>query len=262
MTGAQDDLAPMSEELSAARSRSCPAARRLRSALFSFTVVACSLSMVACGGGDDDGGSAAAAPSNTGGSSTGGTATGGATASSSNKAPVISGLPAKAITQGTVYRFRPLASDADRDSLVFSVKNPPKWATFSAVTGVLTGTPSSADVGTYENVVIEVSDGAHRVALAPFRIEVVATAAGSITISWLPPTERTDGSDLTNLAGYRIHWGPDPDEFSNSVTVKSPGVSRYVIEQLTPGTYYLGMTAFDAHGVESALSNLASKTIR
>jgi hypothetical protein len=97
--------------------------------------------------------------------------------------------------------------------------------------------------------------------LAPFTVNVVGTAAGSLTVSWMPPLERADGSALTNLAGYKIYWGTAPGDYANTVTIDTPGVTSYVLEQLSPGTYYLVMTAFDAAGVESGRSNVATVEI-
>src|SRR6185437_9234722 len=74
-----------------------------------------------------------------------------------NSPPSISGTPSTADTAGTAYVFTPHASDADGDTLSFSVQNKPAWATFSIATGSLSGTPATADVGTYSNIIISVS---------------------------------------------------------------------------------------------------------
>jgi hypothetical protein len=80
-------------------------------------------------------------------------------------------------------------------------------------------------------------------------------------LNWLPPTERSDGSALANLAGYKIYWGTAEGDYPNSVTIDTPGVTSYIIEQLSQGTYYLVMTAFDAAGVESGRSGAVAATI-
>jgi hypothetical protein len=67
---------------------------------------------------------------------------------------------------------------------------------------------------------------------------------------------------LTDLSGYRIYWGSSPGNYPNSVTVDNPGLSSYVIENLTPGTWEFVTTAINADGVESDFSNAASKTIQ
>jgi hypothetical protein len=99
-------------------------------------------------------------------------------------------------------------------------------------------------------------------ALAAFNLTVLAVASGSATLSWTPPTQNTDGSALTNLAGYRVYWGPAVGNYTSSVTLNTAGVTSYVVESLAPGTYYFAVSAVNAGGVESTLSNSASKTIR
>src|SRR6185437_145652 len=126
----------------------------------------------------------------------------------SNTAPTISGTAPATATAGTLYSFTPTARDTDGDTLSFSVQNKPAWATFSIATGTLSGTPGAADVGTDSNVVISVSDGYSSASLAPFSINVSQPAtSGTATVSWTAPATNTDGSGLTDLAGYHLHYG-------------------------------------------------------
>jgi len=180
----------------------------------------------------------------------------------SNRSPLISGTPATSVLAGSQYSFTPTASDPDGNSLTFSVTNLPSWAAFNSATGRLSGTPTSADVRTYSNIVIRVSDGQATTSLAAFSVAVVAVAMGSATLSWNPPTQNTDGSPLTNLAGYRIYWGRSQGSYTSSATLNSSGLTSYVIEQLTPGTWHFVATALNSQGVESSFSNSASKTIQ
>ncbi len=65
-----------------------------------------------------------------------------------NVAPTISGIPVTGVTAGQAYVFQPTASDVDSDPLTFSITGMPTWATFSTTTGRLSGTPTTANVGT------------------------------------------------------------------------------------------------------------------
>lgn len=60
-----------------------------------------------------------------------------------NDRPKISGIPSKIIEYGKVYEFIPKVKDIDidigKDTLIFSIKNKPKWALFNNLTGILTG---------------------------------------------------------------------------------------------------------------------------
>jgi hypothetical protein len=180
---------------------------------------------------------------------------------SSNTAPRISGTPTTSIKAGSAYSFTPSASDANGDSLTFTITNKPSWATFSASTGRLSGTPTAAQVGTYSNIVIKVSDGQASASLSAFSISVTATANGTASLSWTPPTRNTDGSSLTNLSGYRIYYGTSSNSLNQTVQVNNPSVSTYVIENLSPATYYFAVKSLTSGGAESALSNVASKTV-
>lgn len=178
-----------------------------------------------------------------------------------NRAPVISGTPARSVPAGTAYRFVPSASDADGDALTFRIVNRPTWATFNTATGELSGTPGTDAAGSYDNVQISVSDGQATASLPAFSIAVEQSSTGSATLSWEPPTQRTDGSPLTDLAGYRIAYGNSPDNLGQGVTLNNPGVTRYVVENLSRGTWYFAMKAFDTSGSESDSSAVGSKTI-
>jgi hypothetical protein len=80
-------------------------------------------------------------------------------------------------------------------------------------------------------------------------------------VTWSPPTTNTDGSPLTNLAGYKVYWGTQQGNYSSSVTLNNPGLTSYVVTNLTPGTWYFTVTSLNSQGVESSFSNAASKTI-
>jgi hypothetical protein len=113
----------------------------------------------------------------------------------------------------------------------------------------------------YANIQVSVSDGQASASLPAFSISVEQLATGSATLSWQPPVERTDGSPLTDLAGYRIYYGNTPDDLRQAVKLDNPGVTTYVVENLSRGTWYFAMTAVDAGGLESDHSSIGSKTI-
>jgi hypothetical protein len=177
-----------------------------------------------------------------------------------NRAPVISGAAVTSATVGQPYSFKPTASDADGDKLTFSITGKPSWATFDATTGTLSGTPTSTDVKTFSNVVISVSDGKASASLAAFAITVAATQTASVTLSWVPPTTNTDGTPITNLAGYRVLYGTASKQYTQSLSVPSPSVTSVVVEGLAAGnTWYFATTALNTAGVESAYSQEVSK---
>ena len=184
---------------------------------------------------------------------------------SENTAPVLSGTPGTSATAGQPYTFKPSASDADNDTLTFSIQNKPAWATFSTADGTLSGTPSAADVGTTPSITISVTDGTETVALNAFTITVKdppVASTGSVTLDWTPPDANTDGSSLTDLASYRIRYGKSPSALDQSVRVDNPGLTSYVVENLTAATWYFSISAINKAGVESLPSNPVSATVQ
>jgi hypothetical protein len=132
-----------------------------------------------------------------------------------NRTPVISGTPTTAVTVGTAYSFQPTASDPDGDALTFSVTSAPPWATFSTATGLLRGTPSSSEAGTYGNIVITVSDGSATASLPAFSIVVNPPPNAPPVISGAPATTVTAG---TAYAFQPTASDPDGNTLTFSIT--------------------------------------------
>ncbi|HEY5759240.1 MAG TPA: putative Ig domain-containing protein [Steroidobacter sp.] len=183
--------------------------------------------------------------------------------SGTNAAPTMTGTPGSTAVVGQAYSFQPAAADANGDALTFTVANLPGWAAFNAQTGRISGTPTAAQVGAYGNITVTVSDGTANATVGPFTITVsdVANASGSATLSWTPPTQNSDGTNLGNLAGYRVIYGRTSGNLDQTVNVDNPSINRYVVENLSSGTWYFAVVAVNATGVTSPLSNTASKTV-
>lgn len=181
-----------------------------------------------------------------------------------NRAPVLSGTPSTSVVAGSAYSFRPTGSDPEGRALTWSITNRPSWAAFSTTSGALTGTPTSSNVGTTSNIVITASDGTNRTSLRAFNLAVNSpgTSNGSATLSWTPPTRNTNGTALTNLAGYRIYYGTSPSTLTRTVTLNNAGLTRYVISDLSAATWYFSIRAYTSTGTESANSNNVSKVVR
>ena len=193
-----------------------------------------------------------------------------------NTPPTISGSPAPSVVSGRTYSFQPKATDPNGLRVDFGIWNKPSWATFNGATGLLSGTPTASNAGTYSNIVITAYDGYSKAVLPAFNILVQAatsnpigsppggsgagapaTANGSATLSWMPPTQNTSGGVLTNLAGYHIYYGTTP-ELGQSVTLANAGLTRYVLTGLTRATWYFAMTAYDSAGRESDRTAVAT----
>jgi len=120
-----------------------------------------------------------------------------------NRAPTITGTPATSVEVASAYSFTPNAMDADGDSLTFSISNIPSWGTFNTSSGQLSGSPSANDVGTYQDIVIAVSDGQVSVSLPAFSITVFQGNAAP-SISGTPPA--------TVIAGQSYVFAPSASD--------------------------------------------------
>jgi len=176
---------------------------------------------------------------------------------------MISGVPPTTAIVGTHYSFTPAASDPDAaDTLTFDVANRPVWTAFDAASGRLDGIPGTGDVGTTNSIVISVHDADNASAsLAAFSIVVRSNETQSALLFWVPPTENTDGSPLTDLAGYKIYWGTSEGSYPNSITLDQVGLATYLVEALAANTYFFVITAVNSAGIESLPTNAASVTL-
>ena len=179
-----------------------------------------------------------------------------------NATPTLSGQPATAVNTGTAYSFTPTAADSIGVPLTFSIQNMPAWASFNTSTGQLSGTPSSGYAGTYANIIISASDGVASASLPAFAISVTQVSNGTATVNWTPPLDNTDGSVITNLAGYKIYYGTTSTNLNQTAQITNVGLTSYILSNLASGTWYFAVTAYDSGGGESALSNIATKTIQ
>lgn len=86
-------------------------------------------------------------------------------------------------------------------------------------------------------------------------------STNAVTINWTPPTENVNDTPLTNLAGYNIHYGMTSGNYTQTITVANPGIATYVVQNLSPGTYYFVVAAVNSAGTESPPSAQVSATV-
>jgi hypothetical protein len=110
--------------------------------------------------------------------------------------PTLSGTPVTSITAGNNYGFTPTTSDGC-GTLTYGIEHRPSWAGFDTTTGTLTGTPTLADVGTTNDIVIRVNDENGLTAdLASFNIQVTADCVAPV-ISGTPDIDIAGGSNYS-----------------------------------------------------------------
>jgi hypothetical protein len=176
----------------------------------------------------------------------------------------ISGSPPTTVAAGNAYGFTPTVTISRWRHPSFTIANKPAWASFSTSTGTLSGIPTTSNIGTNSSIGIAVTDGRTWAQLQPFSIAVTGTAtttSGSAKVTWLPPTQNSDGTALTNLAGYKIDYGTAANALNKTLTVANPAQSSLTISNLASGTWYFAVQAYTNSGAQSALSTVASKII-
>lgn len=209
-----------------------------------------SLSLIACGGGSSSSSNPQVTPPDN---------------NPVNVAPVISGSPSQSVVSGNNYSFTPTATDSDGDNLTFSASNLPAWASFNTNTGTISGTPTDNDQGTYNNIVITVSDGQETDSLSGFSIAVTVTTNpnGSISLSWSAPTNYSDGSNLSlsDIGGYRVYMGTTTGNMALIADLSGSSSTQYTINNLASGNYYIAIAVYDNNNVEGNNSSVVNVVI-
>jgi hypothetical protein len=89
-----------------------------------------------------------------------------------------------------------------------------------------------------------------------------AGAKGVATVSWVAPGRNSDGSQITDLAGYVIHYGTNPNKLDQRIQVTDPKATTYTVKELRSGTtYYFNVVAFTAAGTKSGPTPTVAKAI-
>lgn len=132
------------------------------------------------------------------------------------------------------------------------------------------GSASGTDSWTIDNIELELgdnvisvtaTDGSGEIASRTIVVKRESEDTGSVTLSWQAPTTREDGSPLTNLAGYYIHYGRMSGQYDYEIKIANPGVTTYVVENLAPGVWYFVLSSYDSDGIESEYSNEISREV-
>lgn len=111
-----------------------------------------------------------------------------------NYYPLFSTVPVTAAAQDVEYSYTVEASDFNNDPITLTGVTIPSWLTFSAVTGLLTGTPDNTNTGDHA-VSIKASDGSIEI-FQNFTINVTNTNDPPVFTS-TPLTEAMEGEAYT-----------------------------------------------------------------
>lgn len=174
---------------------------------------------------------------------------------------VASPLAGSSHDSGSVVTLQASANDAEDGDLSASIEWVSNRDGLLTVGGYYQTTLSDGEHTI--TVTVTDSDGASRSESFSITMVAVQNNGGQATVHWVAPTENTDNSALTNLSGYRVYFG----DSMNNVKAQSVWVdasnTQVTIDGLSQGvTYYFSVVAVNDEGLESDLSNVASKTIQ
>jgi len=156
-----------------------------------------------------------------------------------NRAPVFTtALTARSITEGQAFSFTYVASDADGDALTYSIVSAPAGMTINASTGVLSFTPTTAQIGIHV-VTVGVNDGK---LLAPI------TTSASITVLIAPVNVTFDvymgaasgfnhTTDRLYFSGSMIGWDQPGTNQAARLSQKTGNDLYTVTISVAPGSY-------------------------
>jgi hypothetical protein len=87
------------------------------------------------------------------------------------------------------------------------------------------------------------------------------TSSTNVTLSWSAPTENTNGSALTNLAGYIIYYGTSASAMTQTIDINTVGMLTYVVDNLSAGSWYFQIVAVNSAGEQSSPSATVNASI-
>lgn len=164
--------------------------------------------------------------------------------------------PSGAATMDTTDTVVSLAGHASSDMGIFRVS----WANDRGGAGIANGTDSwqvaNIDLALgANNITVTAEDTGGAATSKSVLVNRESGVPGSATLTWAAPTAHTDGTPLTDLAGFKIYYGRMSGTYDYQIGLSNPGITTYVIDNLVSGEWYFALAAYDSKGIESDRSN-------
>jgi hypothetical protein len=130
----------------------------------------------------------------------------------------------------------------------------------SAATASTGSSSQTGSVSSGGSVVSTPSDGGSQTGTVSNGSTGSSPAAKTVNLQWQAPTENSDGTPLTDLKGYKIHYGTESQTYTGEISVDNPTVTTFLVDTLGAGKYYFAVGAYNRSGAESPLSDEVTAT--
>jgi hypothetical protein len=90
---------------------------------------------------------------------------------------------------------------------------------------------------------------------------MICVGTSSSTLTWQPPVQNSDGSTLTDLAGFTIRFGTSSATLDQVIRLSDPKLTSYTVDCLTPGQWFFAMTSVNAASAESVATDAVSAPV-
>jgi hypothetical protein len=91
--------------------------------------------------------------------------------------------------------------------------------------------------------------------------EPASAGTGTVTLHWNAPNTNSNGSTLTDLAGYKVSYGPGSGQQNRTRSVDIGNYTSASVSNLSTGNWCFVVSAYDTSGNESLPSPEVCKTI-
>ena len=168
------------------------------------------------------------------------------TVNAANDAPVITSTAITSATEGEVYTYTATATDAENDTLIWSLTTAPSGMNIDSATGVITWTPGNGAIS--ENVVVEVTDSvatttqSFTITIGAVNDAPVITEGATAALSTDEDTAGTVTLNATDADSAILNWSVSSPASNGSATVTGSGLSKTV--SYTPNANFNGTDSF------------------
>ena len=143
-----------------------------------------------------------------------------------NDPPVITSTPVTQAIEDQLYTYQVTATDPDGDPLTYSLGVAPGWLSINASTGLISGTPTNANVGD-TTVTVIVDDGVNRVTVSQTYTLTVINVNDPPVVSDIP-----DQSVMEDESFAQIHlddYVDDPDNADSEISWTVSSATHFTI---------------------------------